>query len=374
MLKVLDLFTGALGFSLGLQRAGGFRTVACSEIEEYCRRLIGRRMPEVRLYGDVKELTYEKLKSDGIEHIDVVTGGFPCQDISVCKGAEAEGIKGGKSGLWSELHRLIEETSPSFAIIENVAALRSRGLALVLQDLCKIGYDAEWHCIPAGAIGARHRRDRIWIVAYPKRERVQQRGSVQEVGGQLRDEGGSVGDEREQGERSSEAVAHAGGGGQHKGADESCDGEEGDRSPEGGQTQVEGGASVSRESTGSGGTGGTEDVADGEGVGGQRPESIGDRPRESEMPSGDGGDSTIFDKEILKSCAQRWANSVWSPAVESGILRVSDGIPYRVDRIKAMGNAIVPQMAEYIGLCILKKLNEGKNEIYIRESGRDNTS
>jgi DNA (cytosine-5)-methyltransferase 1 len=315
-------------------------------------------MPEARLYGDIKELTYGKLKSDGIGSIDVVCGGFPCQDISTCRGGEAEGIKGSRSGLWSELHRLIEETHPKYAIVENVSALRGRGFAVVLQDLAKIGYDAEWHCIPAGAIGARHRRDRIWIVAYPKRERIQQRGSDQEACGELRDEGGSFGDEREQGECDEETLADSGGGGQREGADESCDGEEGDRSSEGEEAQVESGAPVSRESTGGSGTGGTEDVADGEGVSGQRPESIGDRPRESEMSLGDGGHRPLFDKEILKSCAERWAHSVWSPAVESGILRVSDGVPDRVDRIRAMGNAIVPQMAEYIGLCILKQIND----------------
>ena len=358
MLNVLDLFTGAMGFSLGLQRAGGFKTVACAEIEEYCRILIGRRMPNARLYGDVKKLTYGRLKSDGIGLIDVVCGGFPCQDISTCRGADAEGIKGSRSGLWSELHRLIEETRPKYAIVENVSALRGRGLAVVLQDLASIGYDAEWHCIPAGAIGACHRRDRIWIVAYPKRERIQQRRSDHEACGELRDEGGSLGDDREQEECDEETLADSGGGRQREGADESRDGEEGDEALGGGETQVEGGASVSRESTGSGGTGGEEDVADGEGVGGQRPESNGDRPRESEMSLGDGGHRPLFDREILKSCAERWAHSVWSPAAESGILRVSDGVPDRVDRIRAMGNAIVPQMAEYIGLCILKQIND----------------
>lgn len=98
--------------------------------------------------------------------MDIVTGGFPCQDISLAgKGA---GLAGERSKLWYEFYRIIEETRPKYALIENVAALRSRGLDAILWGLAQIGYDAEWHCIPASAVGAPHRRDRIWILAYAK--------------------------------------------------------------------------------------------------------------------------------------------------------------------------------------------------------------
>ena len=96
--------------------------------------------------------------------IDLICGGFPCQDISVAgKGA---GIGGSRSGLWTEYARIIGEVRPRYVIVENVAALLDRGLERVLGDLAALGYDAEWHCIPASAVGAPHRRDRVWIVAY----------------------------------------------------------------------------------------------------------------------------------------------------------------------------------------------------------------
>jgi site-specific DNA-cytosine methylase len=166
VLRVLDLFSGIGGFSLGLGRTGGFKTVAFCEIESFPRKVLAKHWPEVPCYHDVRELTADRLAADGIG-IDVICGGFPCQDISVA-GAGA-GLAGERSGLWSEFARLIGELQPKYAIVENVSALLSRGLANVLGDLAALGYDAEWHCIPASAVGATHRRDRIWIVAYANR-------------------------------------------------------------------------------------------------------------------------------------------------------------------------------------------------------------
>ncbi len=96
--------------------------------------------------------------------VDVICGGFPCQDISVA--GTGAGISGERSGLWKEFKRIIGEFIPKYVIIENVEKLLSRGLPIVLSDLHEIGYDAEWHCIPASHIGAPHKRDRIWIIAY----------------------------------------------------------------------------------------------------------------------------------------------------------------------------------------------------------------
>jgi DNA (cytosine-5)-methyltransferase 1 len=166
MLRVLDLFAGIGGFSLGLERTGGFRTVAFCEIDKKAQRVLCKHWPDTPIYGDVSGLTKEKLDAEGIA-IDVITGGFPCQDISSAgKGA---GLAGERSGLWFQLHRLIDEIRPRYALIENVSALRTRGLEVVLQGLHEIGYDAEWHCIPASYLGAPHQRDRIWIIAYPVR-------------------------------------------------------------------------------------------------------------------------------------------------------------------------------------------------------------
>ncbi len=164
-LKVLDIFAGIGGFSLGLERTGGFETVAFCEIDPFCRRVLAKHWPDVPCYEDVRELTAERLAADGIA-VDVICGGFPCQDISEAN-SSGRGLDGERSGLWREYARLIGEIRPKFVIVENVAALLGRGLGRVLGDVAALGYDAEWHCIPAAAIGAPHERDRVWIVAYP---------------------------------------------------------------------------------------------------------------------------------------------------------------------------------------------------------------
>lgn len=178
-LRVLDLFSGIGGFSLGLDRTGGFETVAFCEIEEFPRKVLAKHWPEVPCYHDVTKLTGDILKRDGIS-VDVITGGFPCQDISVA-GKQAGISEGTRSGLWSEIVRLIGELSPRYVIVENVAALLSgpseqRGgwFGSILGDLAECGYDAEWENIPAAAVGAPHRRERVWIVAYPNKIRWSQ--------------------------------------------------------------------------------------------------------------------------------------------------------------------------------------------------------
>ena len=166
-MRVLDLFAGIGGFTLGLERAG-FKTAAFCEIEPYAQKVLNKNWPGIKIYDDVRGITAERLAADGIG-VDVITGGFPCQDISVAgKGA---GIEGERSGLWSECARLIGELRPRYAIFENVTNLlngeRGDWFKRVLGDISALGYDAEWHCIPASAVGAHHRRDRVWIVAYP---------------------------------------------------------------------------------------------------------------------------------------------------------------------------------------------------------------
>jgi len=172
-LRVLDLFSGIGGFSLGLERTGGFETVAFCEIEPFPRRVLAKHWPEVPQYDDVRTLTAARLAADGIAGIDVITGGFPCQDISTAGKQRGMG-EGTRSGLWSEIIRLVGELRPSFVIVENVANLLSgpsekRGgwFGRVLGDLAECGYDAEWENIPASALGAPHRRERVWLVAYP---------------------------------------------------------------------------------------------------------------------------------------------------------------------------------------------------------------
>jgi len=140
------------------------RTVAFCEVEPYCRQVLAHHWPGVPVYDDVRTLTADRLAADGIE-VDAIAGGFPCQDISYA--GFGAGIEGERSGLWSEFARLIGELRPRIAIVENVAALLDRGIGVVLGDLARIGYDAEWSVISACSVGAPHVRRRVFIVAYP---------------------------------------------------------------------------------------------------------------------------------------------------------------------------------------------------------------
>lgn len=155
MYRVLDLFSGIGGFSLGLERTGGFKTVAFCEIDPYCRKVLGKHWPGVPCHDDIT--TREFVEGEA----DVITGGFPCQDLSFA--GRGAGLTGSRSGLYRELIRAIRLVRPLYAIVENVAALLSRGLGSVLGDLAEVGYDAEWDCISANDLGAPHGRDRVWI-------------------------------------------------------------------------------------------------------------------------------------------------------------------------------------------------------------------
>jgi DNA (cytosine-5)-methyltransferase 1 len=262
MLRVLDLFSGIGGFSLGLERTGGFETVAFCEIEEFPRRVLAKHWPGVPIYDDVRTLTAERLAADGIA-VDVICGGFPCQDIS--DAGRRAGIEGARSGLWSEIARLAGELRPRFVIVENVAALLGRGFGTVLGDLAALGFDAEWHCIPASYVGAPHERDRVWIVAYARSE---QHESPRHA---LRGQGAA---------RLFEAVADA------------------DR------------ARLEER---------------------QGPHTIGAGACQWSVVGGSG-----------------W----WT--TEPALGRVANGVPARVDRLKALGNAVVPQIPELIGRAILQ--------------------
>jgi len=224
-LTVGSLFAGIGGFDLGLTRAG-FDIAWQVEIDPYCQRVLAKHWPHVQRYGDIRTIDWGT-----VEPVDLLCGGFPCQDISLAgKGA---GLAGDRSGLWFEYAKAIEALRPRYVLIENVSALRSRGLDQVLGSLAALGYGAEWHCIPACAVGCPQTRDRVWVVAYCQSERQ----------GQLR-------------------------------------------------------------------------------------WSWREEDREN-------------------------TRNVYWPTREPAILRVVDGVPHRVDRLRGLGNAIVPQIAEWIGAWIL---------------------
>ena len=166
-MKVLDLFSGIGGFSLGFERAG-METIAFCEYDEHARAILKKHWPETPIYKDVRELDATKYRGT----IDIVCGGFPCQDLSIA--GKKAGFDGERSSLYREMLRIIGECLPRFAVFENVTGLLTgesgRWFAKFLFDLAEIGFDAEWHCISASYLGASHHRDRVWIVAYPKSE------------------------------------------------------------------------------------------------------------------------------------------------------------------------------------------------------------
>lgn len=177
-MKVLSLFAGMGGFDLGFELAG-FNVVAQVEIEPYCKQVLKYNFPTARQYGDIREVTGGQILRD-CGAIDVICGGFPCQDISSAgKGA---GLDGSRSGLWWEMHRLIGELKPAWVIAENVAALRTRGLDRVHASLEELGYKVWCFGIPASALGAPHQRRRLWIVGHSQSKRQRKPNNKADAG------------------------------------------------------------------------------------------------------------------------------------------------------------------------------------------------
>jgi len=167
VITVGSLFAGIGGIELGLEWTGGFKTVWQVENDPYAIRVLQQHWPEVRRWKDVRTFPSEQRKTGGSCSdwcCDLICGGFPCQDISYAgKGA---GLGGERSSLFYEAVRVIRVLEPRYVILENVEALLTRGLGAVLGALASLGYDAEWHCIPAASVGAPHIRDRIFVLAY----------------------------------------------------------------------------------------------------------------------------------------------------------------------------------------------------------------
>ena len=266
-----SLFSGIGGIDLGFEWAG-IETKWQVEIDEYCQKLLSIRFPHTKKFTDVR-----KVGSHNLEKVDIISGGFPCQDISVAgKGA---GIEGERSGLWTELHRVISELRPRFAFIENVPMLTIRGGGRVISDLAEIGYDAEWQIVGADDVGAWHRRKRIWIVAYSE----------------------------------------------HNGS-----------SPTDGQREkIESSKQTGKKSIGE--FEGRSDLQD-------VPDTTSKRRC--------GGDTTRKNAKDVGELRRSERFGYWS--FEPDVGRVAHGIPKRVDRLKGIGNAVVP----YIPYIIGKRLKE----------------
>ena len=263
-MRVGSLFAGIGGFDLGLERAGMCVRWQC-EINEWCQRVLAKHWPHVKRYGDITTIDWST-----VEPVDVLCGGFPCQDISLA--GRGAGLTGERSGLWFEYAKAIDALKPRYVLIENVAALRSRGLDQVLWSLATLGYDAEWHCIPASAVGAPHRRDRVWIVAYAYAEGLEGHRTECELG-------------------------------------------EGSQ-----EIKIDGGSNVADAS---------------------------EQQRDRWMHWTCGWEREP--QEALRDARGRGREEAWMSIPESLLGRVAHGIPARVDRLKGLGNAVVPQIAEMIG-------------------------
>ncbi len=253
-----SLFAGIGGIDLGFERAG-FKTAWQVEINPYCRKVLARHFPDAESFEDVREVGAHNLKP-----VDVIAGGFPCQDIS--NAGRKAGIDGERSGLWGEYKRILRVLRPRYALIENVAALVGLGLERVLCDLASIGFDAEWQIVSAAAIGAAQWRERVWILAHPRHEGIHQRGLNSNAVQEMRFIRGTA------------------------------------------RHELSGKQSIS--------------------------------------------------DEVLAECRGTRAGSHPHWTIEPGVGRVADGIPNRLDRIRGLGNSVVPQIPELIARRIKDCLEE----------------
>ncbi len=186
----LALFAGAGGGILG-GKLLGWKTVCAVEINEYARRVLLARQDDgcldpFPIWDDVT--TFDGRPWRGM--VDIVTGGFPCQDISTA--GRGNGISGERSGLWREMARIIREVGPRYALVENSPLLTLRGLDIILGEMAAMGYDAQWGVLGAEAAGAPHARKRIWILAHADRRGCEPQGQPREMGGVSDDQAGDL--------------------------------------------------------------------------------------------------------------------------------------------------------------------------------------
>ena len=351
-LRHLDLFSGIGGFSLGLESTGGFETVAFCDIEKYCLQVLEKRFPGVPRYTDIKELNYDKIKSDGLFPIDIITGGYPCQPFSVA------GRKKGEEDprhVWPEYFRLIKELKPTWVIGENVSGHIKLGLDTVLENLESEGYSTRTFSISASSVGANHQRERVWIIAHSNnagdrtseyetnknREKTDERWQEQS---QFKFSGYSKNMENtrrslwtwsfEQGKNGNEI--------EERNADQS------ERSSSAPQSNVANSESIDsdgredREYSKEGNT--KREVG---GVSSNVADSNSERLQRTKQ-SGAHKEKTQTQFSVAQSFETK--GDFWE--FEPNVGRVANGVPKRVDRLKGLGNAIVPQIAQQIGTAI----------------------
>ena len=290
-MRVLDLFSGIGGFSLGLESAG-MQTAAFCEYDQHARKVLEKHWPDVPIFHDIRDLNAEVLYDNGIQDIGLICGGYPCQPFSLA--GQRRGTEDNRH-LWPEMFRLVQELRPTWVIGENVVGHITMGLDQVLTDLEGAGYATRPFVIPACAVDAQHRRDRVWVIAHANRNSESEL-SINE------------------GKRRRQLVE-----------DSICGSGRDSESPARRQNEETKRPQNPNPIAGSG-----EDVAYADSSQRQRNGS----------PLG-----------IQSKYSESGSSSWWQP--EPSVGRVADGVPNRSHRLRQLGNAVVPQVVEAIGRMIM---------------------
>ena len=326
--KHLDLFSGIGGFSLGLEATGAFETVAFCDYDQYCQKVLRKHWPWVTIYDDVKELNSERLSANGHTEVDIITGGYPCQPFSIAGRQKGEQDP---RHVWPEMFRLVKELRPTWVIGENVSGHIKLGLDTVLENLESEGYATRAFSISASSIGSNHQRERVWIIAntnelgwdnwiYNREERQVSNDKERNI-----EESESERDRRiDRIRQTSEAVEDTR---RTQWPWSFFQNQDEDETREGYADQFErsGGAPE-------------PDVADTE-VPDTDSEGLARRRSECELREGQ--------EEGEIGWSQWWQS-------EPNVGRVANGVPKRVDRLKSLGNSLVPMIPYYIGMSIKK--------------------
>ena len=414
-MKILDLFSGIGGFSLGLESTGHFETTAFCEIDKFCKLILNKHWEGKKIYDDVKAISKKQFEEDGIELPDIITGGFPCQPFSVA--GKQQGTSDSRH-LWPEMFRIIKDFSPRWVIGENVKGLTNIQDGMVFETVCSDlegeGYEVRTFNIPAAGVQAPHRRERLWIVAHAKRfnERKSIRGS-DETQSRIQEEhrqndsasressrtgsvwGTNNGHEDmensrrtlQQGTELSEKNENETREG-NANIDQRSSGTSRSNVANTERQRLEGlsqhSASVSRQDqgtyTGDEGSSGeikrttsnSESIGSDVGRHGQHQEE-GDRQREIRGESGE----TMVDSSTGRRASQEtevqpgryssFDSSWWQSEPELG--RVANGVQGRVHRLKSLGNSIVPKIVQEIGNAIIQAEREKDLEILDERNG-----
>lgn len=320
-LKILDLCSGIGGFSLGLEATGGFETIAFCEFDPFCQKVLNKHWPEVPIYNDLKEISKDEETIRNIPEHDLICGGIPCQPFSVAgkqKGKEDD------RHLWPFMFKIIEQKKPTWVIVENVGGFVNVALDDVCLDLEAEGYATQSFIIPACGVEAPHRRDRIWIIGKYTSESRQSLVNSDSFRSHEHKEA-----EKESSRRGAEATTTTTSEDVADSEGFSCDEREYRNNSKEKQKKRN-----ARGQSGNVADSNSERLQGGE---------------EARDFRGEGEEAEQFSTRYIEFFEQNY----WR--IEPRVGRVANGIPNRVDRLKSLGNAIVPQIIYHIGLAILKE-------------------